>query len=111
MKRDNAIWMSPDGSKVVYATFNDSLVQEVRWKIYGNPDDAIVDPYPKEGMMRYPKVTFYSYIFLNHVECRASGYITNMHNSFLMCATLLFAHFYTYYSRFSICLYQSVFKK
>jgi len=29
---------------------------EVRWKIYGNPEDAIVDPYPKEGTMRYPKV-------------------------------------------------------
>ncbi len=45
-----------DGRKIVYATFNDSQVQEVRWKIYGNPEDAIVDPYPKEGTMRYPKV-------------------------------------------------------
>ena len=32
------------------------MVQEVRWKVYGNPEDAIVDPYPKEGSMRYPKV-------------------------------------------------------
>ena len=56
LKRDNAIWISPDGTKFVYATFNDSLVQEVNWKIYGNPEDAIVDPYPKEGSMRYPKV-------------------------------------------------------
>jgi len=56
LRRDNAIWISPNGESIVYATFNDSLVQEVRWKIYGNPSDAIIDPYPKETKMRYPKV-------------------------------------------------------
>ena len=58
LKRDNAIWMSPDGTKVVYATFNDTNVQQVRWKLYGGEDnnDDHLDPYPKEKFMRYPKV-------------------------------------------------------
>ena len=56
LRQDNAIWISPDGKKVVYATFNDSQVQSVRWKIYGNGYDASVNPYPGEAFMRYPKV-------------------------------------------------------
>ena len=54
LKSDNAIWISPDGQKIVYATFNDSGVQQVQWKIYGDGRD--VNPYPKEAFMRYPKV-------------------------------------------------------
>ena len=56
LKSDNAIWISPDGQKIVYATFNDSRVQSVQWKIYGDGRDANVNPYPKEAFMRYPKV-------------------------------------------------------
>ena len=57
MKQDNAIWSSPDGKKIVYATFNDTKVQQVRWKVYGGkePEDRL-EPYPKEHFMRYPKV-------------------------------------------------------
>ena len=57
LKRDQAIWVSPDGTKIVYATFNDSQVQNVQWKIYGDGRDASVNPYPKEAYMRYPKVS------------------------------------------------------
>ena len=56
LKSDNAIWISPDGQKIVYATFNDSQVQSVQWKIYGDGRDASVNPYPTEAFMRYPKV-------------------------------------------------------
>ena len=56
MKSDNAIWISPDGKKIVYATFNDSQVQSVQWKLYGDGRDANVNPYPTEAFMRYPKV-------------------------------------------------------
>ena len=56
LKRDQAIWVSPDATKIVYATFNDSQVQNVQWKIYGDGRDANVNPYPKEAFMRYPKV-------------------------------------------------------
>ena len=56
LKRDSAIWISPDGKKIVYATFNDSEVQSIQWKIYGDGRGASVNPYPKEAFMRYPKV-------------------------------------------------------
>jgi len=41
--------------KIVYATFNDSQVQSVQWKLYGDGRDANVNPYPTEAFMRYPK--------------------------------------------------------
>ena len=56
LRQGNAVWISPNRKKVVYATFNDSQVQTVQWKVYGNGVDATVDPYPKEAFMRYPKV-------------------------------------------------------
>lgn len=41
---------------MVYATFNDSKVQQVRWKIYGTEGaDDFQNPYPKEKSIRYPK--------------------------------------------------------
>ncbi len=51
------MWISPDGAKLIFATFNDTLVNELTWKIYGNPIDGISNPYPKEGRLRYPKVS------------------------------------------------------
>ena len=56
LKRANAIWPSPDGNKLVYATFNDSEVQQVRWKVYEDTSEGNLDPYPKEKHMYYPKV-------------------------------------------------------
>ena len=56
LKRANAIWPSPDGNKFVYATFNDSEVQQVRWKVYEDTSEGNLDPYPKEKHMYYPKV-------------------------------------------------------
>lgn len=56
LKRDNAVWISPDGEKLVFATFNDTMVDEVTWKIYGSPIDGVTNPYPQEGRLRYPKV-------------------------------------------------------
>ena len=61
LKKDNAIWISPDGKKVVYATFNETQVQSVKWKVYGNGFDASINPYPKEAFMRYPKVRNFQY--------------------------------------------------
>ena len=73
MKSDNAIWISPDGKKIVYATFNDSQVQSVQWKLYGDGRDANVNPYPTEAFMRYPKVcTLFSNkcSFLSYETCK-----------------------------------------
>ena len=77
LKRDNAIWMSPDGTKVVYATFNDTNVQQVRWKLYGGEDnnDDHLDPYPKEKFMRYPKVIKISRQYEKFVSNQPWSYI------------------------------------
>ena len=64
LKRSNAIWPSPDGNKLVYATFNDTEVQQVRWKVYEDTSDGNLDPYPKEKTMYYPKVR--EYLYQNH---------------------------------------------
>ena len=78
MKSDNAIWISPDGKKIVYATFNDSQVQSVQWKLYGDGRDANVNPYPTEAFMRYPKVCtkyvwhvkYLMHFFLSYETCK-----------------------------------------
>ena len=72
LRSDNAIWISPDGKKVVYATFNDSNVANVKWKMFGNGMDASVNPYPREAFMRYPKVrnpdsTIEIYVKVGHI--------------------------------------------
>ena len=46
-----ALWFSPSGSQLLYAQFNDSLVDEVPITRYGM--DA---HYPSLTMVRYPKV-------------------------------------------------------
>ena len=75
MKSDNAIWISPDGKKIVYATFNDSQVQSVQWKLYGDGRDANVNPYPTEAFMRYPKVgTLYEYVICMAFQINAVFY-------------------------------------
>ena len=33
------------------------MVEEVRFKVYGSTGESIVDPYPREVSMRYPKVS------------------------------------------------------
>ncbi len=48
---NNAVWTSPSGQYLVYATFNDSRVGEASYTWYA--DDL---PYPKLRTLKYPKV-------------------------------------------------------
>lgn len=50
LSTDAAVWISPSGKHLAYARFNDTLVQEAVYDIYGN------DLYPQEVRLRYPKV-------------------------------------------------------
>ena len=75
LKRDQAIWVSPDATKIVYATFNDSQVQNVQWKIYGDGRDASVNPYPKEAYMRYPKGSITAKLYLLFLERAAVAWL------------------------------------
>ena len=51
------MWVAPDGAGIVYATFNDSEVEEVQFEVYGQGEGA--DAYPGVSSMRYPKVRWW----------------------------------------------------
>ncbi|XP_044263326.1 inactive dipeptidyl peptidase 10 isoform X1 [Tribolium madens] len=59
---NSALWMSSDGLLLVFASFNDSLVEELRFPWYGSANEGRLYPdirslrYPKPGT-RNPKVT------------------------------------------------------
>ena len=53
LKSGHAVWVAPDGAGIVYATFNDSEVEEVQFEVYSQEGS---DPYPGVSSMRYPKV-------------------------------------------------------
>lgn len=48
-----AIWMSSDGHMMLYASFNDSLVEEMHISWFGEGNKAL---YPDIRSLRYPKV-------------------------------------------------------
>ena len=57
--QSEALWMSPDGSRIAYITFNDSMVDLVTLREYGNPKDSVLpikEVNLKEKKFRYPKV-------------------------------------------------------
>ncbi|XP_015186245.1 PREDICTED: inactive dipeptidyl peptidase 10 isoform X2 [Polistes dominula] len=47
-----AIWMSPDGHMMLYASFNDSLVEEMHIPWFGEENSSL---YPDIRSLRYPK--------------------------------------------------------
>lgn len=50
----SALWFSTDGQRLLYLTFNDSLVGEHHLLQYGNPEKPL--QYPQVRTLRYPKV-------------------------------------------------------
>ena len=55
---NSAVWFSPDGSKLLYATFNDTAVEKMAFPVYGNLDKT--QQYTKFTSISYPKVSFIS---------------------------------------------------
>lgn len=54
---NTALWMSEDSHMLLYASFNDSQVQELRFPWYGVAEEE--QPlYPDMRGLRYPKVTW-----------------------------------------------------
>lgn len=49
-----ALWFSPTGKQIAFASFNDSLTRIMTVPYYGNPGD-IAFSYPLEQHVRYPK--------------------------------------------------------
>lgn len=54
LARSNAIWFAPNGTKLCYASFNDSMVDEMTYPYYGPHDDPH-NLYPGQYRIRYPK--------------------------------------------------------
>lgn len=52
LRNSKAIWMSKDGHLMLYASFNDSLVEEMHISWFGEESKAL---YPKIWSLRYPK--------------------------------------------------------
>ena len=50
------MWFSPDGRKLAFLKFNDSLVQNVAIPFYRK---QIKNPYPVQQVLNYPKVSFF----------------------------------------------------
>ena len=51
MGSGSALWVSPDGKKLCFAQFNDTLVPETLYMHYGTP----AEQYPSTVKIRYPK--------------------------------------------------------
>ena len=60
--QSEALWVSPDGSRLAYIKFNDSLVDLVTLREYGSPKESgapIKEVNTREKKFRYPKVCCY----------------------------------------------------
>lgn len=53
----NAVWFSPDGKKLAYASFNDTDVNVMSIPYYGEPGN-LDSQYPRAMNLRYPKVSY-----------------------------------------------------
>lgn len=52
-----ALWIAPNGQRLIIASFNDTEVREFRYTLYN-------DQYETEVALRYPKVLLNSYIII-----------------------------------------------
>ena len=60
--QSEALWVSPEGSRIAYITFNDSKVELVTLREYGSAEDSgapIKEVNIREKTFRYPKVCCY----------------------------------------------------
>lgn len=53
MFSNEALWPSPDGHMLLFATFNDTQVEELKFPWYGEPNTERL--YPEIRSLRYPK--------------------------------------------------------
>jgi hypothetical protein len=60
----SALWFSPDGSYLAFATFNDTNVKTASYFHYGQPG-SLESQYSETVNIRYPKVSDINHIFLS----------------------------------------------
>lgn len=56
LNSNKAIWISPDGKKLVYAKYTDTYVPTMTLPVYGQPG-SMEFQYTKAVQIRYPKVS------------------------------------------------------
>jgi hypothetical protein len=49
------MWIAQNGQRMVYATFDDRLVEYFDYTVYGDPS-SLAFQYPNTTSIRYPKV-------------------------------------------------------
>lgn len=59
LSKNNAVWWSPDGLKLCYASFDDTAVDEVQYLLYDDISNASITT------LKYPKVGIYVYVLSN----------------------------------------------
>lgn len=57
LSKESAMWFSPEGTRLLYASFNDSGVDITNYPLYGNYEDNL-NTSPELMAVRYPKVRF-----------------------------------------------------
>ena len=63
--QSEALWVSPEGSRIAYITFNDSKVELVTLREYGSAKDSgapFKEAIQREKTFRYPKVSYFSFL-------------------------------------------------
>lgn len=55
LEDEKAFWVSPDGTSLVYAQINDSLVDTMTWPFYGHYSNFTGNQYPAQVALKYPK--------------------------------------------------------
>ncbi|KAF2361491.1 Dipeptidylpeptidase IV N-terminal domain, partial [Trinorchestia longiramus] len=54
LSSNSALWFSPQGTRLAFATFNDSLVDTMNFPLYGQPGELVFQ-YPFQQSIKYPK--------------------------------------------------------
>ena len=67
--QSEALWVSPDGTRLAYIMFNDSMVELVTLREYGTNDDSIglKESKLREKAFRYPKVS-HAHFFVEFIS-------------------------------------------
>ena len=55
LSSNSALWFSPDGGRLAFATFNDTRVDTMNFPLYGQPGELPFQ-YPFQQSIKYPKV-------------------------------------------------------
>ena len=55
LSSNKALWFAPDGSRIAFATYNDTQVLPMTIPYYGRPGELIFQ-YTRQYVIRYPKV-------------------------------------------------------